>query len=271
MQRSLTAELDLDLQGRVDLVLQLTAARPAALVSESLTFEADGCELSATEIIDRCGSRLHRLTGEQGGLRVRYDAVVDGRTAALTPGEAETLAYLRPSRYCQADELYYEVSRFRGLRGVELLHAVEDFVAGHTTYAPGESWGTDTALTTLRTGRGVCRDYAHLVVALLRALDVPARYAACYAPGLKPMDFHAVAEALIDGVWYAVDATRLTDRRALVRIATGRDAADCSFLSNYGGMLTLRSRRVDAQLIDGDVPGLGDPAADDPAALVVIS
>jgi transglutaminase-like putative cysteine protease len=101
--------------------------------------------------------------------------------------------------------------------------------------------------------RGVCRDYAHLAVALLRALEIPARLAAVYAPGLDPMDFHAVAEAGIDGAWYVVDATLLAPRRSLVRIATGRDAADTSFLSSYGGPVTLEAMSVTAT-VAGDLP-----------------
>lgn len=271
MQRVLTADLDFGLEGRVDLVFQLSAAHPAPLQSESLTFQIGDRDVAATEIVDRCGSRLHRVSGESGLLRVRYHAVVDGRAEAAPVSMIETLSYLRPSRYCPADELYSHTYRFRGLRGVELLRAVDAFVAENTVYAPGESRSTDSALTTLRTGRGVCRDYAHLVIALLRACDVPARYTACYAPGMNPMDFHAVAEAQIDGVWYALDATRLADRRALVRIATGRDAADCSFLSNYGGWASLHWLRVDAQVADGDLETLGHAASDDHTALVTIS
>jgi transglutaminase-like putative cysteine protease len=100
---------------------------------------------------------------------------------------------------------------------------------------------------------GVCRDYAHLVIALLRGLDVPARLAAVYAPGLDPMDFHAVAEAVVDGQWRVVDATLLAPRSSLVRIATGRDAADTAFLSTYGGAADLLEYGVTA-IIDGYLP-----------------
>ncbi|WP_341769303.1 transglutaminase-like domain-containing protein, partial [Enterobacter hormaechei] len=106
--------------------------------------------------------------------------------------------------------------------------------------------GTDSAVTTLMTGQGVCRDYAHVVISLLRAMDVPARYAACYAPGLNPMDFHAVAEAYLEGSWYVIDATRLANRHSLVRISTGRDAADCAFLSYHGANVVMPRLRVDA-------------------------
>ena len=118
----------------------------------------------------------------------------------------------------------------------------------------GRCGPTDGAVDTLLARQGVCRDYAHLVIALLRGLDVPARMAAAYAPGLAPMDFHAVAEAAVDGHWRVVDATLLAPRATLVRIASGRDAADTAFLSAYGGAADLLETSVTAT-VDGDLPG----------------
>lgn len=253
MPRILTADLDLELGGSVDLILQIAAARTVPFASEDLSFRIDGDDLPVREIVDPAGSRLHRLTGRAGTLEVRYRAVVDDdRAAASAPASAlDEITYLRPSRYAQSDEVFAHARRqFRGLHGRGLVDAVSDFVASRTTYTPGHSLGTDSAVTTLASAQGVCRDYAHLVIALLRAMDVPARYVACYAPGLVPMDFHAVAEAWVDGAWHVIDATRLADRRALVRIATGRDAADCAFLSYYGGNVSLSTLRVDARWSD---------------------
>jgi transglutaminase-like putative cysteine protease len=99
----------------------------------------------------------------------------------------------------------------------------------------------------------VCRDYAHLVIALLRAVNVPARLVAIYAPGCYPMDFHAVAEAYVDGMWRVVDATCLAPRQTMVRIATGRDAADTAFLDNHGGGINLTSMNVNAW-VEGMLP-----------------
>lgn len=262
MQRLVTAELDLVLSSPVDLVFQITAARGAAVESEDLTFERGDHRYSAAEIVDASGSRLHRFTGEAGVLQVRYTAVVTGPAVTPPSSDLETITYLRPSRYCQSDEVFAQARReFRGMHGFQLAAAVSSFVASAVTYTPGLSLGTDSAVTTLRTGQGVCRDYAHLVIALLRALDVPARYTACYAPGLEPMDFHAVAEAYLEGEWYVIDATRLADRRSLVRIATGRDAADCAFLSYHGGNVGLERMLVDARIPPGTTPtppGLDD-------------
>ena len=101
-------------------------------------------------------------------------------------------------------------------------------------------------MRTLLARQGVCRDYAHLVVALLRSLHVPARVVAVYAPGLDPMDFHAVAEAYVEGDWCVVDATTLAPRGSLLRVATGRDASDTAFLSAYGGVVDLQDLEVSA-------------------------
>src|SRR6202034_3427491 len=145
-------------------------------------------------------------------------------------------------------------SEFAGIGpGPELLAAVSSWVGTQLRYVPGSSRPTDGAVETLLLRRGVCRDYAHLVIALLRALDVPARLAAVYAPGLQPMDFHAVAEALVDDGWRVVDATLLAPRASLVRIAAGRDAADTAFLSIYGGAATLVRTEVMA-VLDGNLP-----------------
>lgn len=281
MHRIVTAELDLDLGSSVDLIFQIAAAQPAPVVREELTFTQGDRVYMPSEIIDQSGSRLHRLSGEAGQLQVRYEALIDGQVSPRATSDLEAITYLRPSRYCQSDEVFSQARRqFRGLQGEELITAVSEFVATSTTYTPGLSQGTDSAVTTLMTGQGVCRDYAHVVIALLRAMDMPARYAACYAPGLRPMDFHAVAEAYHDGTWYVIDATRLANRRSLVRIATGRDAADCAFLSYHGGYVGLQRMRVDALVVPDDTSDVeaidaaaaaSDPALDDFGALVQLA
>lgn len=274
MQRIVTAELDLDLGASIDLIFSLTASQQMPVVSESLTFVQGDRVYTPTELVDHSGTRLHRLQSEPGELLVRYEALVDGQGGQSRTSEMETITFLRPSRYCQSDEVFTQARRqFAGIEGVDLIHAVTRFVERSITYTPGLSMGTDSAVTTLMTGQGVCRDYAHVVIALLRAMDVPARYAACYAPGLVPMDFHAVAEAYLDGSWYVIDATRLAARESLVRIATGRDAADCAFLSYHGGHVGLRRMRVDAAVLEGfDGPdATPSPEHDDFTRLVQIA
>lgn len=274
MQRLVRAELDLDIAGELDLILAVALAGVVTPATERLVIAQHGAELAPTELVDAVGTRLHRLRVSPGPVQVRYEAVVDERSALPATGELDTAVYLRPSRYAPSDAVFAQARRqFGGMRGADLLTAVEEFVATTVTYSPGLSQGTDSAITTLATGQGVCRDYAHLVIALLRAMDVPARYVACYAPGLVPMDFHAVAEAYVDETWHVLDATRLSNRSGLLRIATGRDAADCAFLSYYGANLVLQRMLVDATAVgDPDaVAAASDPARDDRAALVTLS
>ncbi|PPF14520.1 transglutaminase family protein [Rathayibacter sp. AY1A7] len=254
MQRDVSAHLTLDVAAPAALVLSIAVA-DAYGAEESLTLTVDGRPLAAREVIDQHGTRLHVLDAPVGHLVVDYSARVLGRLDPLEGDEVDRLRYLRPSRYAESDVLWATArAEFAGLAGADLLHAVSSWVGTRLAYVPGSSLPTDGAERTLLARRGVCRDFAHLVVALLRALDVPARLAAVYAPGLQPMDFHAVAEAWIDGEWRAVDATTLAPRSSLVRIATGRDAADTAFLGVYGGIATLRELTVGAvaDVLPGD-------------------
>ena len=116
--------------------------------------------------------------------------------------------YLRPSRYAEADKFFgFAATEFGNYTdSATLLEKVSSWVGTRLNYVPGSSDPIDGAVDTLLAGDGVCRDYAHLVVALLRAVNVPARLVSVYAPGCHPMDFHAVAEAFVDGHWRVVDA-----------------------------------------------------------------
>mgnify|MGYP003435020642 FL=1 len=260
----MTASIDLTLAGSIDLIFSFAVAQGTPLASERLSIMQGGRERTAVELVDQHGGRIHRLTGEPGVLELRYEAVVDGQATPQKANALDTITYLRPSRYAQSDELFGEARRrFSGPRGHDLLGAVTRFVEDAVVYSPGLSKVTDSAVTTLATGKGVCRDYAHLVIALLRAMDMPARYVSVYAPGLRPMDFHAVAEAYIDGAWFVVDATRLANRHSLVRIGTGRDAAAVAFLSYYGGNITLDRLRVDARVHETTALDSAVPEADD--------
>ncbi|MEG3174623.1 transglutaminase family protein [Sphingomonas sp. RB3P16] len=147
----------------------------------------------------------------------------------------ETIPYLLPSRYCESDRLEGFVQQeFPGLTAGPLAAALSDWVAGHLTYACGTSTGTTTAMMTFAERRGVCRDYAHLLVALARAGGIPARCVSAYAPGVDPPDFHAVAEVWIGGAWHLIDATRMASCADLVRVAVGRDATDIAFMTVFG-------------------------------------
>lgn len=247
MQRDVSAHLTLDVTTPATLALAVAVAAGHD-ADERLTVTLDGRPVPVRELADEHGTRLHVLDAGPGALVVDYVARVAGSAAEpAPPTEAELLRHLRPSRYCESDTLGPTArAEFAGLADADLLAAVSSWVGTHLAYVPGSSLPTDGAVRTLLARRGVCRDYAHLVVALLRALDVPARLAAVYAPGLDPMDFHAVAEAWVGGAWRVVDATTLAPRSSLLRIATGRDASDTAFLSVHHGAATLREMTVSA-------------------------
>jgi len=256
MKRDVGAELDVDITAPTTLEFQIAVApQPGAQVTESLTFELNGAPISAREIVGQHGNRIHKFDAAQGNLKVSYSATVVGHAEPAPVNEIDLSTYLRPSRYAEADKFYgFAATEFGEYAdSATLLEKVSSWVGTRLQYVPGSSDPIDGAADTLLAGAGVCRDYAHLVVALLRAVNVPARLVAVYAPGCDPMDFHAVAEAFVDGQWRVVDATCLSPRQAMVRISTGRDAADTAFLDNHKGAITLNSVVVTA-VVDGDLP-----------------
>lgn len=229
-----------------ELVLQIAAVAPA---SERMLAD------TATELVELPG-RQHYLRADKGRLTVTYEATVwpfGGRTQPVT--EVERIVAMRPSRYCPSDRLAGFASKEFGRLGdpTAAVRAITDWVFEHLTYQPGSSGPTTDAIDTLLTGAGVCRDYAHLVATLCRAIDIPARVAAVYAPGLYPMDFHLVVETALDGRWRVWDATRLAPRPTLIRIATGRDAADTALATTLSGALTMPEIQILA-VAGGDLP-----------------
>jgi transglutaminase-like putative cysteine protease len=184
-----------------------------------------------------------------------YSASIDGRRRPAEAEAIDLIRYTRPSRYSESDALAPTASaEFAGLdTRTELLAGVSSWVGTRLAYVSGSSLPTDGAVRALLARQGVCRDFAHVCVALLRGLGVPARLVSVYAPGLKPMDFHAVAEAWVDDAWRVVDATALAPRQSLVRIATGRDAADTAFLSILSGQAELTG--LDVMAVVDELPG----------------
>jgi transglutaminase-like putative cysteine protease len=256
MKRHVGAELEVAIIAPTTLEFQIAVApHPSTEVSESLSFVLDGEPVQPLEISGTHGNRIHKLDVPVGNLKVDYAATIVGRTHEAPVTEYDLSMYLRPSRYAEADKFYgFAATEFGNyIDSTTLLEKVSLWVGNRLNYVPGSSDPIDGAVDTLLSGAGVCRDFAHLVVALLRAVNVPARVVSVYAPGLYPMDFHAVAEAFVEGHWRVVDGTLLAPRQTLVRIATGRDAADIAFLDNHKGAITLDKLLVTA-VVDGDLP-----------------
>ena len=118
--------------------------------------------------------------------------------------------------------------------------AITDWIHANVEYLRGSTDSNTSAYDTVTQRTGVCRDFAHLGIALCRALNIPARYFSGYAYQLEPPDFHACFECFIGGSWVVFDATRLAHLNGLVRIGTGRDAADAAVASIFGGASCTR-------------------------------
>jgi transglutaminase-like putative cysteine protease len=233
-----------------DVLLQFEAAA----IPEQRILDSN-CTMSKAEHIARVAAQ--DAIGERiwlhvdGRFEVSYTAQVEvdrivadvATLARLEPHElpAEAVQYLLDSRYCPADRFQpFVEAEFGGSHGGARVAAIRDWIAGNFTYEQVSTTHT-TALDSFVERRGICRDYAHVLVTLARASAIPARYVSCYAPGVDPPDFHAVAEVFLadpsvpgGGAWQIVDATGMADPAETVKIGVGRDAADVSFMTVFG-------------------------------------
>ena len=211
---------------------------------------------------DRIGERVWLHV--EGRCEVSYHARVTihrllpdlATLARLEPHDlpAEAVPYLFDSRYCPAERFQpFVEAEFGATTGGRRVLAIRDWIAGNMTYTPGSSDSNTTALDSFVERRGICRDFAHVLVALARASAIPARYASVYAPGVDPPDFHAVAEVFLadptvpgGGAWHLFDATGMAGPAETVKIGVGRDAADVSFMTVFGEA-TFEDKQVEVR------------------------
>jgi transglutaminase-like putative cysteine protease len=247
MLRRVRSRMTLDVVDPTAFMLAISTARGVPIESEELEVRIGGELVETRELDEIHGTRQQLFESGPGLMAIEYSATVVGRADPLPVEPTDEIIYLRPSRYVQSDILQpFARETFAGIDGADLLRAVGAWVHDRLTYVPTASTPTGGAVETLEAGAGVCRDYAHLTAALLRALDIPARLVSVYAPQLTPPDFHAVVEAVLDRRWVVVDSTRLAPRRGMVRMATGRDAADTAFLTNTMADILFRTLEVEA-------------------------
>jgi transglutaminase-like putative cysteine protease len=245
MKLAIHARLDYRFDAPADVLLQLEAAAniPEQSVEASRIDLSPHSHFARVAAQDSIGERLWLRVEDR--LTVDYQATVavdrivaDWESLAQVPPHrlpGETVQYLMGSRYCPSDTFQPFVdATFAGLEGGTRITAICDWVAANLRYVPGASNAATTAADTFIRREGVCRDYAHLVITLARASAIPARIASVYALGVKPQDFHAVAEVFVGGEWHLVDATGMAEEPAMAKIGIGRDAADVSFLTTYG-------------------------------------
>ena len=146
------------------------------------------------------------------------------------------LAYCLPSRYCQSDMLYSLAADITAgaLPGYPQVEAIRAWIATHIRYEYGTSSPNTSSVDTLHSRVGVCRDFAHLGIALCRALQIPARMVVGYLHELVPMDQHAWFEAYLGDRWYTFDATQLRPKGNRVAVGYGRDAVDVALVTQFG-------------------------------------
>lgn len=208
--------------------------------------------LSLSRETDVFGNRLLKLAAPSGPLSVRYQAVaeVQNRARQWSLPEIEVkdlpldvMCFLLASRYCESDLLFHDALAWIGTerRGYDRVKQICEWVRANIEYRVGTSMPHGTARDVLRERTGVCRDYAHVAIALCRALGIPARFVTGHVEwDTPPTDFHALFEAWLGGQWVLFDPTEMADTNDLIRIGTGRDAADVAFATIFGRAIMQR-------------------------------
>lgn len=210
--------------------------------------------LASTTYRDSFGNLCRRLVLPVGittlswrGIATVPDALDDADPNAIEmwPSDLpdDVLQFTLPSRFCESDVLARQAWKLFGSMtpGYGRVQAICTWVHSYLSYVTGSTIATDTAVNAFTTGVGVCRDFAHLMITMCRALNIPARYTFGYLPDMDvvpiptPMDFHAWCEVYLGGRWYTFDPRHDALRKGRVVLAHGRDAADTAMVTTYGG------------------------------------
>ncbi|MDI6025085.1 transglutaminase family protein [Corticibacterium sp. UT-5YL-CI-8] len=209
-------------------------------------------EVPTTTYRDMFGNRCRRLVAPAGDLTLWGDATIedDGALDRVVPDAREVpvadlpddcLVYLMGSRYCETDRLSQIAWDMFGATppGWGRVQAICDFVNGHIRFDYQQARSTRTAFEAFHEQVGVCRDFAHLAVALCRCLNIPARYVNGHlgdigVPVVDPMDFSAWMEVFLDGEWHTFDPRNNKRRIGRIVVARGRDATDIPLINSFG-------------------------------------
>ena len=218
--------------------------------------------LQVIEFTDGFGNLCQRMVAPVGEFRINTSAdvmVADQPAASETAPFVEipnlpdqVLGYLLPSRYCESDrfgDMAAEIVAGRRL-GYEQVTAITQWVRETIRFTPLSSTYPVSAIEVHQRGEGVCRDLAHISIALCRALCIPARLVVGYLEDLEPMDIHAWFEVFVGDEWYAFDPISPPGAGARIAIAHGRDATDVAIYNQYGPLLLPREMRVTVEAFD---------------------
>jgi transglutaminase-like putative cysteine protease len=214
------------------------------------------------EYTDDFGNLCQRLVAPPGNFSIQTNA--DVKTTELVdvaPGAPfveilnlphNVLSYLLPSRYCESDRFSDLASNITAnqLPGYDQVAAIETWLCDTISYIPGSSDYPISAIEVNYKQSGVCRDLAHLGIALCRSLSIPARMVVGYLYKLEPMDMHAWFEAYVGGRWYTFDATQTEPKGGYVAIGYGHDAADVAVFNQFGPSVYPIRQVVTVELIE---------------------
>ena len=251
-------KLEYEARGHCDFVLNICPARTRSqrVVNESLHIEGATPSYTFTDPVT--ANRINRLVTEGGAVTVRYagtvelDHVIDDPAAvderAMSNMPSEVIPYILPSRFCPSDKMQPLATAMFGNfpLGFARVAAICEWVTQHVRYAPEAADATACAMDTFDSRTGVCRDYAQLMISMCRALSIPARYVTGADYGVDPArgssDFHAYVEVFLGQRWYLFDPSGRASVMGLIRIGTGRDAADVSFETLFGSVRGTRPK-----------------------------
>jgi transglutaminase-like putative cysteine protease len=233
------------------LMLSVRPERRRDLLTPETLRATPGAQLRSYR--DGFGNACHRLIAPEGRTAFRADFLI--RDSGLPDERAplalqhpvdelpdETLVYLLGSRYCETEPLSdFAWSLFGASRpGWPRVQAIVDYVHGHLSFGYENARATRTAEEAHAEKVGVCRDFAHLAIALCRCMNIPARYCTGYlgdigVPALPtPMDFSAWFEVFLGGRWRTFDARHNAPRIGRIAMARGRDATDAAITTAFG-------------------------------------
>jgi transglutaminase-like putative cysteine protease len=165
----------------------------------------------------------------------------------------DVLSYLLPSRYCESDRFHQMATEITAGQpsGYDQVAAIVGWLRNTIRFRPGSSDVPVSAAEVNYRQVGVCRDLAHLGIALCRSLSIPARMVVGYLYRLEPMDLHAWFEAYVGGRWYTFDATQAELRGGYVAVGYGRDAADVAVYNQFGPAVYPTAQTVRVERIRG--------------------
>ncbi len=253
------AVLNYSAESLCEILLQLEAAKlPSQFVhAESLEiFPSQPLHRTLSE--EGIGERIWLHVNDEFRCTYRADVTIDRFNSNISQLQQnplatikdETTKYLMSSRYCHLDFIDAAITkRFDGLMGGARVAAMAQWICETFTYDIWSSTPLTTAHETLKSQSGVCRDYAHALIALARSSAIPARMVSAYGPNVHPQDFHALVEVYLEDAWHLIDPTGMTSPDEIAIIGVGRDAADISFLTSYATM-NLNQQRVSVTSVD---------------------